>query len=354
MASDEKKQAKEIPKENGSKKISTIIIKAIIFLIAIYPLVPIFKQIYQEKTENKILWQELVRVYNEQKLYEPITNDLNEPEQVKEENIIKSNNFYRKFNQKEMDSYFAVDLIDTLEPENYLMKRALKNYDINEDEKIKEHPEEYRVNSILYGEYIEKDYSNDDRFYIQLIDQHKGFGLFANKKISQNEVIGVYTGLISMQLGKKIFDTKYLFHISSIKHPYTGAKADLYIDARAAGNQLRFVNHDSNPNCEAIYVPHNNMWNIIFVAKRDIPVNEEITISYGKSFKSVRGKEIEEKEEESGPDDYMDTEWDIKRKEEKEARDPNTGKLLHPHMPNMYELQDQKKRILQRMRSQGY
>ncbi|OUM64127.1 hypothetical protein PIROE2DRAFT_9162 [Piromyces sp. E2] len=155
-----------------------------------------------------------------------------------------------------------------------------------------------------------------------------------------------------MELGKKLFDTRYLFHITSIKHPYTGAKADLYIDARAAGNQLRFVNHDSNPNCEAIYVPHDNMWNVIFVAKRDIQVHEEITISYGKSFKSVRGKEIEERVEESGPDDYMDTEWDIKRKEELEARDPNTGKLLKPHMPNKYELEDQKRRILQHLNRQ--
>jgi len=39
-----------------------------------------------------------------------------------------------------------------------------------------------------------------------------------------------------MELGKKLFDSRYLFHITSIKHPYTGAKAELYIDARAAGN----------------------------------------------------------------------------------------------------------------------
>ena len=95
------------------------------------------------------------------------------------------------------------------------------------------------------------------------------------------------------------------------------------------------------------------MWNVIFVAKRDIPVHEEITISYGKSFKSIRGKECEERVEESGPDDYLDTEWDIKRKEELEARDPNTGKLLKPHMPNKYELEDQKRKILQRMRNRG-
>jgi len=338
-------------------------VKIIIFILLLVPTICVVIGIRTQEKLNNELWSEVERRYFELGFDKHATNIKTEvpqtppetkepPKEEPKENSPPENNRFRKFRQDEMSKYFTVDLIYSLEPESYFMKRALKDYDINDDEKMREHPEEYKVNSVMYGKYLEEDYfKNDDRFYIQFIDQHKGFGLFAFKDIKQNDVIGVYTGLISMELGKKLFDSRYLFHITSIKHPYTGAKADLYIDARVAGNQLRFVNHDSNPNCEAIYVPHNNMWNVIFVAKRDIAKNEEITISYGKSHNSVRGKEIEQREEESGPDDYMDTEWDIKRKEELEARDPDTGKLLKPRMPNKYELEDQKRRILNRMRN---
>jgi len=48
-----------------------------------------------------------------------------------------------------MSKYFTVDLIHAIEPENYFMKRALKEYDINDDEKMKEHPEEYKVKSVM-------------------------------------------------------------------------------------------------------------------------------------------------------------------------------------------------------------
>jgi len=335
--------------------------KLFVFLFLLVPIIFIVIGIRDQEEASKKLWKEVEQKYFElgfDKQDQPFVNTevpkTSETKEAPKEKALPGNNKFRKFSQNEISKYFTVDLIHTIEPENYFMKRALKEYDINDDEKMKEHPEEYKVNSVMYGKYLEEDYfKNDDRFYVQFIDQHKGFGLFAFKEIKQNDVIGVYTGLISMQLGKKLFDSRYLFHITSIKHPYTGAKADLYIDARVAGNHLRFVNHDSNPNCEAIYVPHNNMWNVIFVAKRDIAKNEEITISYGKSYYSVRGKEVEQKEEESGPDDYLDTEWDIKRKEELEARDPDTGKLLKPRMPNKYELEDQKRKILNRMRNQG-
>ena len=73
-----------------------------------------------------------------------------------------------------MSKYFTVDLIHEIEPESYFMKRALKDYDINSDEKMKEHPEEYKVNSAMYGKYFEKDYfKNDDRFYIQVSNKNK-------------------------------------------------------------------------------------------------------------------------------------------------------------------------------------
>jgi len=352
MANTEKVVKKEV-KENPKKKGLPLIVKIILFLILICPTIYLYVEITKAEKLNKQLWAELEKQYFELGLDKQTEKPEGKAKEAPKQNVIQGNNRFRKFRQDEMSKYFTVDLIHAIEPENYFMKRALKEYDINDDEKMKEHPEEYKVNSVMYGKYVEQGFKDDDRFYIQFIDQHKGFGLFAFKEIKQNDVIGVYTGLITMELGKKMFDTKYLFHITSIKHPYTGAKADLYIDARAAGNQLRFVNHDSDPNCEAIYVPYNNMWNVVFVAKRNIAVNEEITISYGKSFKSVRGKELEERVEESGPDDYMDTEWDKKRKEEREARDPNTGKLLHPHLPNKYELEDQKRRILQRMKNYG-
>jgi len=349
MAEAKKDQNKNKPMNTSSN----FTLKIILFTVLVIPSIALFFGILKEANLNEKLWEELEDKFFELGFDKHNTPSKTNTRETPKQNIIPGNNRFRKFRQDEMSKYFTVDLIHSIEPENYFLKRALKDYDINDDEKMREHPEEYKVNEVMYGKYIDQGFKDDDRFYIQFVDQHKGYGLFAFKEIKQNDVIGVYTGLISMELGKKLFDTRYLYHITSIKHPHTGAKADLYIDARAAGNQLRFVNHDDNPNCEAIYVPHNNMWNVIFVAKRDIAINEEITISYGKSYKSVRGKEIEERVEESGPDDYMDTEWDKKRKEEREARDPNTGKLLHPHLPNKYELEDQRKRILERMRKRG-
>jgi SET domain-containing protein len=46
-------------------------------------------------------------------------------------------------------------------------------------------------------------------------------------------------------------------------------------------NQLGFINHNDDPSTEALEVPWKNRWHRIYVATRDIPEGEELTVSYG-------------------------------------------------------------------------
>lgn len=116
---------------------------------------------------------------------------------------------------------------------------------------------------------------------IKLGDEHilKGeFGLIATKKWKKFNIVGEYTGILS--LDDK--DTKYMAYLSKIDND------DLGIDAKNCGNEMRFINDYRNlrdrPNVRLEIVYIDKKPKVLVVVLEDIDEDEELLLDYGEGY----------------------------------------------------------------------
>ena len=112
---------------------------------------------------------------------------------------------------------------------------------------------------------------------VRYVDEIIGYGIFSDGFIRQDEYIGEYTGIVH-----DISNSANPFSIS-----YPSLLGNHQIDASQYGNIIRFINHDSAPNCRFEHVLHNNFVHITCVALKSIEINCQLTVDYGKSYWNV-------------------------------------------------------------------
>jgi len=123
--------------------------------------------------------------------------------------------------------------------------------------------------------------------YLKFISPDVGYGIFATRPIEKGEFVGVYSGeLRAVRYGEPGMteDVDYAWY-------YTVDSADgkkMIIDGKYKGNELRFINHDNNPNTRRIDVVVNGMFYICYVAQRYIPQDAELTVHYGNGYWTSR------------------------------------------------------------------
>ncbi len=129
-----------------------------------------------------------------------------------------------------------------------------------------------------------------------------GLGLFAREAVSKDDLAGEYTGLVREAREIKPEDIDEDGHYPDdwawdypVEIP---GFPPLEIDAREAGNVLRFVNHSMNPNLRPDHFLLDNGWVLIFIADRDIAPGEELTIDYGEAYWSGEFRELVLREDE--------------------------------------------------------
>jgi hypothetical protein len=100
-----------------------------------------------------------------------------------------------------------------------------------------------------------------------------GLGLFAVKPFKKREYIVAYRGprITNAEADKlEARGSRYMFEINS---RWT-------IDGSSRWNKARYVNHSCRPNAEAV----ERKRGIVYVARRKIKPDEEITVDYGKDY----------------------------------------------------------------------
>ena len=125
-----------------------------------------------------------------------------------------------------------------------------------------------------------------------------GQGIFLHvdaKPILKGQVIGLYTGKVSLQAQMDAADGDYTFDIVTDLHLTKDEQErfdprnrfaprrlyDLKLDALKIGNFTRFINHSNKPNIEAVLVHFKDTgFQIIYMAKTKINPGEQLLVSY--------------------------------------------------------------------------
>ena len=53
-------------------------------------------------------------------------------------------------------------------------------------------------------------------------------------------------------------------------------------------NLMRFVNDYETHNCEALHIPIDNLWKVIYVTTKAINPGQELSVSYGPNYWKTR------------------------------------------------------------------
>ena len=109
---------------------------------------------------------------------------------------------------------------------------------------------------------------------IRYVSDTVGYGLFAEEILHAGDMLGEYTGMV--------LDISTSFNTYSLLFPSTDG--NYQIDSSEYGNETRFINHSSNPNCEYVHVVVDGLCHVICVVKRDVRAGEQITVDYGKGY----------------------------------------------------------------------
>ncbi len=104
-----------------------------------------------------------------------------------------------------------------------------------------------------------------------------GLGLFAVKPYRKREYVATYRGRkLANAEAERLEDrgSRYMFEVNS---RWT-------IDGSSRWNRARYVNHSCRPNVEAIERRGDKGGKIVYITRRRIKPDEEITVDYGKNY----------------------------------------------------------------------
>lgn len=116
---------------------------------------------------------------------------------------------------------------------------------------------------------------------VRFINDAIGYGVFAEADIAPGQLVGEYTGRIINT--KDLKTSKYSWDYP-VDHDQVGNPIKTSLDAADAGNEMRFVNHDFQPNAEVQFIPQGGIWHVCYVATRPIKKGEQILTNYGTKY----------------------------------------------------------------------
>lgn len=137
------------------------------------------------------------------------------------------------------------------------------------------------IDDMKVKEYIQSPFDLSDAFQVKAVDllkQHNGRGLFANRSIAKGTTIGAYTG---EEYASSLEFEQHLAENPSADNSYAMSLGRKIIDASVKGNFTRYINFsDSQDNVEFQERIRNGRKVVEVVAIRDIGTDEQILVNY--------------------------------------------------------------------------
>ena len=160
-----------------------------------------------------------------------------------------------------------------------ILYQAVSKIDVKHTERYLKNPGHYDNLEKKYGVLIARGYIPP--LSIQYINDKIGYGVFAEADIELGQMVGEYTGRIINVSDLK--SAKYAW-VYLMAHDQYGKPVVASLDAATAGNEMRFVNHDYNPNAAMQFVPQGGVWHAVYIANRPIKKGEQVLTDYGKKY----------------------------------------------------------------------
>lgn len=124
---------------------------------------------------------------------------------------------------------------------------------------------------------------------IKFVDDHMGDGLFALKEFKKNEVVGQYSGRISLLPSSDLREDgnvtgrdvmEYVFEFPDTPFCAYG------VDAATDGNFTRFINHATGKeaNLSSVEFFYDGMCRVIFIADKHISAGSQFFYDYGDNY----------------------------------------------------------------------
>ncbi len=113
--------------------------------------------------------------------------------------------------------------------------------------------------------------------WIRLIDTKIGFGVFAERDIAPGETLGEYAGIVSRS--DEVSDRMYCYEYPVLE--VGGEEILLTLDARRAGNEIRFINHARLDTVTHNFEFFDGHWHTVLTVKNPIARGEQVLMDYG-------------------------------------------------------------------------
>lgn len=174
---------------------------------------------------------------------------------------------------EELEKKFSIKYIDSVE---FLNERILKRVVARCQRKLRrgKYATLNHWTSALYESDLLAQKQID--FAIRMVNPLIGNGVFTKKAIPRGAFVGEYAGVVRRR--KRFFDRNNDYVFGYVIGPQD---TPFVIDAKDKGNFTRFINHSFAPNLISKWIISNNRAHIIFVAKRNIDKDEQLTYDYG-------------------------------------------------------------------------
>jgi hypothetical protein len=177
-----------------------------------------------------------------------------------------------------------------------LLKFSLEEISVGDD-LLDLYEEEAATIQTLEGHSIKKPFFYDRRHLRFLIDflqtssakipyfltltkiKDLGWGVFANRPIATDVLIGVYTGkLLDLTVVDDDLDNSYFFNLTE----------SLVVDAKNEGNYTRFFNHSKAGNLKSVYMSYKSDGKtkacIAFFTNQPVSAGEQLLFDYGSKY----------------------------------------------------------------------
>ena len=121
---------------------------------------------------------------------------------------------------------------------------------------------------------------HDERFFVKWSEENEHYSLYAKVDMATKVVLGSFAGVLRYR--PQNIDDSWKYRGNVIGDD--GNPLDLVIDSRFKGNWFHFLRTtEKKGNVEAVLVPYirQNMWHVVFQAKRSIVAGEELLIGDG-------------------------------------------------------------------------